>query len=128
MSAPKFKPQYRRLLFIDGEIRKGKYPNCTGLAREWEVSPRTVQRDIDYLRWELGAPMEYDAIRHGFHYTDRSWFLPSVDPGFRPPGSGGGAQGAPRQGSRGVAGGDPGIPRAGLQVTQTLSVERKGGH
>jgi predicted DNA-binding transcriptional regulator YafY len=78
MAEPKFKPQYRRLLFIDGEIRKGKYPNCTGLAREWEVSPRTVQRDIDYLRWELGAPMEYDAIRHGFLYTDRSWFLPSV--------------------------------------------------
>ncbi len=78
MSEPKFKPQYRRLLHIDGEIRKGTYPNCTGLAREWEVSPRTVQRDIDYLRDELSAPLEYDAIRHGFYYTDRSWFLPSV--------------------------------------------------
>ena len=78
MAEPKFKPQYRRLLFIDGEIRKGRCPNCTGLAREWEVSPRTIQRDIDYLKWELAAPIEYDAVRHGFYYTDRSWFLPSI--------------------------------------------------
>ena len=55
---PKFKPQYRRLLFIDRKVRDGSYPNCPSLAREWEVSVKTIQRDIDYLRDELGAPLE----------------------------------------------------------------------
>ena len=74
----KFKPQYRRLLFIDRAIRAGRHPNCSSLGEEWEVSPRTIQRDVDYLKYELDAPIEYDAQRHGFYYSDRTWFLPSV--------------------------------------------------
>lgn len=31
----KFKPQFKRLLFIDRKLREGKYPNCITLAREW---------------------------------------------------------------------------------------------
>ena len=75
---PKFKPQYKRLLFIDREIRGGRFPNCSKLAKEWETSTRTMQRDIDYLKYELNAPIEYDAIKHGFYYADPTWFLPSV--------------------------------------------------
>ncbi len=78
MAEAKFKPQYRRLLFIDEELRRGAYPNCRTLAAGWEVSPRTIQRDLDYLKYELGAPIEYDAVRHGFRYTDPAWFLPSI--------------------------------------------------
>lgn len=75
---PKFKPQYRRLLYIDSKIREGRFPNCSSLAEAWETSTRTIQRDVDYLKYELEAPLEYDAIRHGFFYTDPAWFLPSV--------------------------------------------------
>jgi len=57
--AAKFKPQFRRLLFIDRTIRDGRYPSAATLAREWEVSAKTIQRDIEYLKWELDAP------RHG---------------------------------------------------------------
>lgn len=74
----KFKPQYKRLLFIDRKIREGAFPNCSQLATEWETSTRTMQRDIDYLKYELDAPIEYDAIKHGFYYADPTWFLPSV--------------------------------------------------
>lgn len=74
----KFKPQYRRLLFIDREIRAGRFPNCTGLGKKWETSARTIQRDIDYLKYELEAPIEYDPVRRGFYYTDKAWFMPSV--------------------------------------------------
>ena len=52
---PKFTPQYRRLLFIDRKFREGDYPNCTTLAEEREVSVKTIQRDIDYLKYELSA-------------------------------------------------------------------------
>jgi proteasome accessory factor B len=73
-----FKPQYRRLLHIDRKIREGAHPNCSSLAEEWETSTRTILRDLDYLKDELGAPIAYDAIKHGFYYEDPAWFLPSV--------------------------------------------------
>ncbi len=74
----KFKPQYKRLLFIDRKLREGAFPNCSSLAEAWETSTRTIQRDMDYLKYELDAPIEYDAVKHGFFYTDPAWFLPSV--------------------------------------------------
>ena len=75
----KFKPQYKRLLFIDRKIREGKYPNCTKLAEEWQgISYKTIQRDIDYLKYELDAPIEYDYVHKGFYYADKTWFLPSL--------------------------------------------------
>lgn len=77
-SMAKFKPQYRRLLFIDRKIHEGGYPNCRGLAGEWEVSAKTIQRDIDYLRDELDAPIEYDAERHGYRYTEENYRLPAI--------------------------------------------------
>ena len=78
MGMAKFKPQYRRLQFIDRIIRQGQHPNSSSLAKSWEVSPRTIQRDIDYMKDVLDAPIEYDAAKHGFYYSDESWFIPSV--------------------------------------------------
>jgi len=74
----KFKPQYRRLLFIDRMIKEGAYPNCSSLAEEWEVSDKTIQRDIDYLRDELDAPIDYDSIKHGYYYTEPNFSLPAI--------------------------------------------------
>jgi predicted DNA-binding transcriptional regulator YafY len=75
----KFKPQYRRLLFIDRKIRENSYPNCVSLAKEWEVSDKTIQRDIDYLRDQLEAPIAYDQLRHGYYYTERNFSLPAIN-------------------------------------------------
>ena len=78
----KFKPQYRRLLFIDQKLRDssrgGKLPNCTSLADEWETSPRTIQRDIEFLKWEMDAPIEYDRSRHGYYYSEPDFVLPAL--------------------------------------------------
>lgn len=74
----KFKPQFKRLVFIDRKIREGRYPNCFNLAADWEVSDRTIRRDLDFLRDELEAPLAFDAKRNGFYYTATNWFLPSV--------------------------------------------------
>lgn len=72
------KTQFSRLMELDSQIRQGKYPNCLSFAVDWEVSQKTIQRDIDYLRDSLGAPIEYDRERKGFCYTDTHWFLPSI--------------------------------------------------
>lgn len=74
----KFRPQYRRLLFIDRKIREKTYPNCSSLAAEWEVSEKTIQRDIDYLRDELNAPVVYDQLKYGFYYKEANFSLPAI--------------------------------------------------
>ncbi len=65
-----------RIAAIDRAIRGGGWPNASTLARELEVSPRTVQRDIIFLRDRLQAPLEFDGRRHGYHYTRAEFRLP----------------------------------------------------
>jgi len=72
------KAQFARLMALDGQIRDGQFPNCLTFSKRWEVSQKTVQRDIDFLRDQLGAPLGYDREKKGFFYTDEHWFLPSV--------------------------------------------------
>lgn len=74
----KYKPQHNRLLFIDRKINEGRFPNCSSLAEEWEVSSKTIQRDIEYLRYQLDAPIEYSAKERGFFYTEKNFSLPAM--------------------------------------------------
>ena len=57
-----------RLSFIDKEIRSGLFPNKTTLSKKYEISLKTIQRDIDYLRNNYDAPIEYNFKRKGFFY------------------------------------------------------------
>lgn len=72
------KSQYKRLMDLDRLIRDGKYPNCLTFSAQAEVTQKTVQRDIDYLRDQWDAPLAYDRIKKGFYYTKPTWALPSV--------------------------------------------------
>ncbi len=73
----KTKPQHTRLLFIDRKIREGRFPNCKQLALEWEVSYKTMQRDIDFLRYQLDAPIKYSAKKRGLFYSEDNFNLPA---------------------------------------------------
>jgi proteasome accessory factor B len=73
------RPQHARLLFIDEKIRGGRYPNASSLSREYEVSSRTITRDIEYMRDSLGAPIEYSSEHKGYYYTEGNYFLPAID-------------------------------------------------
>ena len=64
------KVQRYRLLQIDEEIRSGKFPNATSLSKKIEVSSRTIQRDIEYMRDMYNAPIEFDAYKNGYYYTE----------------------------------------------------------
>ncbi len=75
----KYKPQHSRLLFIDRKIQEGGFPNCSTLAEEWEVSSKTIQRDLDYMRYQLDAPLEYSAQKRGYYYTEERFQLPAMD-------------------------------------------------
>ena len=73
------RPQHARLLFIDEKIRGGRYPNASTLSRDYEVSSRTITRDIEYMRDSLGAPIEYSTEHKGYYYTEANYFLPAID-------------------------------------------------
>lgn len=55
--------------YIHQRIDSGSYPNCTSLAKEMEVTAKTVQRDITFMQTQRDMPIEYDKVRHGFYYT-----------------------------------------------------------
>ncbi len=72
------KTQMRRIISIHNQINDGKYPNCASIAKEWEVSTKTIQRDFEFLKDQLCAPLQYDRVKKGYFYTDSYFSLPSV--------------------------------------------------
>ena len=72
------KTQAERLLDLDQRLRNEEYPNCTSFAEHWEIATKTAQRDLDFLRDRMGAPIEYDALRRGYYYTEPTFMLPAV--------------------------------------------------
>jgi predicted DNA-binding transcriptional regulator YafY len=72
----KDRPYFRRILELDDLLRSGKKVTATTLANKWETSTKTVQRLVDNLRDEFGAPLEWDARRGTYFYSDETWHLP----------------------------------------------------
>lgn len=72
----KDRPLWRRLQTIHHEIKEGRFPNTSSLAAELSVSTKTVQRDIDYLRDELEAPIEFRREENGYAYSRDDYVLP----------------------------------------------------
>jgi predicted DNA-binding transcriptional regulator YafY len=70
------RPPLARIMAIDRAIRSGGWPNASNLASELEVNPRTVRRDITYLRDQLHAPVEFDPVRNGYCYSETTFRLP----------------------------------------------------
>lgn len=61
------RPLYR-IYEIHSEILSGSYPNCNDLAKKLQVERKTIQRDINFMRDELGLPLMYENTLHGYYY------------------------------------------------------------
>jgi len=76
------KTQIMRHAFIDRKIREGmrtgRYANSRSMAAEYEVSYKSIRRDIEFLREHAGAPIAYDPSKKGFYYTEENYKLPAV--------------------------------------------------
>lgn len=59
----------QRILQIHGFLVAQRFPNCTTLAREIEVTPKTIQRDLNFMRDEMCLPLAYHEREHGYFYT-----------------------------------------------------------
>jgi proteasome accessory factor B len=75
---PYARPPVERMLRIHQELQSGKYPNCRKLAEQLEVSTKSIQRDLDFMRDRMGLPLEYDGRRFGFHYTEEVSAFPTI--------------------------------------------------
>src|SRR4051794_26796119 len=73
------RPPLERMMRMHARLQSGRYPNCRKLAEELEVSSKTVQRDLDFMRYRLGLPIAYDQFRFGFFYTEPVTSFPNVE-------------------------------------------------
>ena len=58
------------MLRIHQALQAGGFPNASKLAREVEVSTKTIHRDIEFMRDRLNLPVETGAVRASLvHYN-----------------------------------------------------------
>ncbi|MFH1704169.1 MAG: WYL domain-containing protein [Nitrospirota bacterium] len=69
---------YERFVWFDNKVKSGKYPNATSLSSQFEISVKTAQRDIEFMRDRLNCPLAYDQSRKGYYYEDNTFSLPMV--------------------------------------------------
>ena len=67
-----------RLLAIHQLISARRYPNTVRLAREFEVSQKTIKRDVEWMRVHWNLPIEYDHQRQGYFYSSEVKRFPGV--------------------------------------------------
>lgn len=68
---------YERFLWFHATVKGKKYPNTKSLAEKFEITRKTAQRDIDFMRDRLGAPLCYLHEYRGYAYQDDTWDLPA---------------------------------------------------
>lgn len=64
------RPPWERMMQIHERIKANRFPNCSKIAKDIEVSTRTIKRDIDFMKYRLKLPLEYDSQRYGYYYTE----------------------------------------------------------
>lgn len=72
------RPPYERMTYIHEQLQLDRHPNCTSLATHFEVSTKTIQRDLDFMRDRWQLPIAYDETRHGYYYSEPVENLPLV--------------------------------------------------
>jgi predicted DNA-binding transcriptional regulator YafY len=72
------RPLIRRMQAIDQVLRAQRWPTDKTLATDLEVDPRTIRRDLEFMRDEHHAPIEFDRARRDYYYADPTFRLPLV--------------------------------------------------
>jgi proteasome accessory factor B len=63
------RPPLDRMLRIFEAIKVGDYPNRVRLAEDIEVTTKTIQRDIDFMRDRFRLPIEFNPARQGYWFS-----------------------------------------------------------
>jgi len=60
-------------------IKAEEFPNRRRLAEDIEVTTKTIQRDLDFMRDRLRLPISFDAPRGGYHFTQPVANFPMIE-------------------------------------------------
>lgn len=69
---------YERYHWFHGQVKAGRHPNARLLSEKFEVSQKQAQRDIEFIRDRLDAPLVYKYPQRGYEYDDISYELPPI--------------------------------------------------
>ncbi|MEA3223227.1 MAG: WYL domain-containing transcriptional regulator [Thermodesulfobacteriota bacterium] len=69
---------FERFLWFNDQVKAKRFPNSKTLADKFELSRKTAQRDIEFIRDRLGAPLIYMANKRGYDYEDNTYDLPGI--------------------------------------------------
>jgi len=72
------RPAVVRMKRIFDRLKRDDFPNCHTLAQELETSDKTISRDLEVMRDQLGLPIAYDAQEHGYYFTEPVHEFPTV--------------------------------------------------
>ncbi|HWI59190.1 MAG TPA: WYL domain-containing protein, partial [Bacillota bacterium] len=75
---PHARPPLERMLRIHQAIQERQFPNASILAAELEVSPKSIHRDLEFMRERLQLPVAFDRLRLGYYYTEEVSAFPTV--------------------------------------------------
>jgi predicted DNA-binding transcriptional regulator YafY len=64
------RPLMRRMQAIDQALRAQRWATDKTLATDLEVEPRTIRRDLEFMRVEHHASIVFDRARRGYYYAD----------------------------------------------------------
>jgi predicted DNA-binding transcriptional regulator YafY len=73
------RPPLERMMRLHAALKARHFPNCQKIGAELEVSAKTIQRDIDFMRYRLGLPIEYHPQEFGFYYTEPVTAFPNIE-------------------------------------------------
>ncbi|MBQ8850401.1 MAG: hypothetical protein IJ011_08740 [Clostridia bacterium] len=66
-----------RIQWFHKKISASCYPNASHLSEKFDISHRQAQRDVEFLRKELCAPLGYDKAKKGYYYEE-DYILPLI--------------------------------------------------
>src|SRR5471030_2929062 len=72
------RPPLERMLRIHQSLQSGKFPNASTLARELEVSTKSIHRDIEFMRDRLNLPIEFAPGNNGYFYSGEVSAFPTM--------------------------------------------------
>jgi predicted DNA-binding transcriptional regulator YafY len=69
---------FERYYWFHNQVKEGKFPNSNKLAEKFQISQKQAQRDIEFMRDRLNAPLGYNSCKKGYFYEDEKYELPPI--------------------------------------------------
>lgn len=70
---------FLRVFWIQRELHANRYPNTRTIANHFEVTPKTAQRTLDFMRDQLRLPIAYSSESRGWYYTEPAYALAAIE-------------------------------------------------